>query len=113
MFEHETPYPEEIAAFGEAWIGPERYETHKETLIARYESPDDEDGQTVEIYCIAMPARFYTIRALEGPNSIGERQAAFEFRTGSSMAQLAADMGKAISEGMLGLHTRNCISSSS
>jgi hypothetical protein len=105
MFEtHYPPYPHEIAAFGAAWCGPELYETHKEQLIARYEPDADSDGQPVEIYCTPMPARFYTIRALESPNSVGEMQPGFELGTGSSMAQLAADMGAAIADGMLGLH---------
>jgi len=98
------PYKKEIDAFGSAWCGPELYETHKEQLVARYESPDSEDGQTVEIFCTPMPARFYTIRVLEGPNSVGDRQPAYELGTGSSMAELSAKIGEAIAEGMLSLH---------
>ena len=106
MFENTyPPYDHERAIFGDAWCGPELYEHGKECLVARYLSEDDSDGQSVEIYCTPMPARFYTIRALEGPNSIGEIQPGFEFETGSSMAQLAADIGQAVADGMLGLRT--------
>lgn len=98
------PYPEERAIFGKHWVGPESYRIHEESLIARYESDEDSDGQTVEIYCYPAPARFYKIRVLDSPNSVGEMQKGFEMGTGSSCAKLAADIGEAISEGMLELN---------
>lgn len=99
-----TPYDSELLAFGSNWRGPRQYELHREALVAVYRSADDDDGQTVEVYCTAMPARFYTIRALAGLNSVGDAKEPWEFRTGSSQAQLAADIAKAASEGMLGFH---------
>lgn len=101
------PYPEERATFGKHWIGPESYRIHKESLIARYESDEDSDGQTVEVYCYPAPARFYKIRVLDSPNSIGEMQKGFEMGTGSSCAKLAADIAEAVSEGMLGLNDQD------
>ena len=68
----DRPYEDELRAFGSNWCGPESYEIHKETLVARYESDICSDGQTVEVYCVAMPARFYIIRALAGANSVGD-----------------------------------------
>ncbi len=99
-----APYDEEIAAFNRNWIGPAKYESHKETLVARYDA--EGDGQPVEIYCTAMPARFYTLKALAGKNSIGKLIAPFEFMTGSGgeAAKLIAQMGKAIASGMLGFN---------
>ena len=99
-----VPYDEELTAFNRQWCGPDKYETHKETLVARYEAQGD--GQPVEIYCTAMPARFYTLKALAGKDSVGEPIAPFEFGTGSGieMARLVAQMGKAIAAGMLGWH---------
>lgn len=99
-----TPYDTELAAFNRHWCGPYKYESWKETLVARYEKEEVGDGQTVEIYCTAAPARFYTIRALAGKNSVGEPQAAYELGTGSSGDKLAAAIGSAISQGMLALH---------
>ncbi len=99
------PYQHEVLAFGENWCGPHTYEMYKEQLVARYESSDENDGQTVEVYCTIAPARFYTIKVLEGRDSVGNKKAAYAFQTGSGldMAKLAANMGEAISEGMLGL----------
>lgn len=99
----DPPLKDEIEAFGTAWCGPEMYEIHKAHLVARYDSPDDEDGQAVEIFCTPMPTRFYTIRVMEVPISTGGIRPAFELCTGSSMAMLAAQIGEAIANGMLGL----------
>ena len=98
------PYDNELNAFAEHWCGPRLYETHKETLVAKYLSDNDDDGQTVEVYCTAAPARFYKIKVLEGKDSIGRALPARELITGSGEAQLAADIALAISIGMLGIH---------
>lgn len=106
MFEtHYPPYDHEIKTFGDAWCGPEVYEHAKPHLVARYESPGDSDGQTVEIYCTPLPARFYEIRAIGGKNSVGEDVRGFSLGTGSGfeMAALAARTGEAIADGMLDL----------
>lgn len=103
MLIYDPPLKDEIEAFGTAWCGPEMYEIHKAHLIARYNPPDDKVGQPVEIICTPMPTRFYTIRVLEVPISSGGIRPAYELGTGSSMAMLAAQIGEAIADGMLGL----------
>ena len=74
------------------------------TLIALYEkNPKDGDGQHVEVYCTALLATFYTVKVLDGINSSNQSRCGYSLSTGSSMAQLAADLAEAISEGMVGL----------
>lgn len=98
------PYGKERSVFGEHWCGPEQYQHMEYALCASYKAVEGGDGQDVDVYCCAMPARFYTIVGKPGVNSVGEPVPAWEFGTGSSAAQLAADMAKAASEGMLGFH---------
>lgn len=98
------PYSHEIEAFGSAWCGPEMYEDHKENLVARCESPEGSDGQTVEVYCRPAPARFYTLKVFAGPNSCGDHQPGYELQTGSGMVELTARIAVAIAEGMLALN---------
>ena len=93
--------------FGEHWIGPEVFEHFQETLIARYEAESDSDGQTVEVYCEAAPARFYTLKVLSGPNSIGESQNGYEITTGSGQGELVARLAEAIQQGMIGFKDSN------
>jgi hypothetical protein len=97
------PYAHEIDAFGSAWCGPETYPQREDVLVARYDAPEGGDGQTVEVFGHAAPARFYKIRVLVGANSCGDPLPAYELCTGSSMAKLAADIGQAIADGMLAL----------
>ena len=97
-----APYASELLAFGNHWCGPETYKLWEETLVARYES--EGDGQSVEVYCCAAPARFYTIKVLADTNSVGDPLKPWELGTGSSMADLAAKIAKAASRGMLGFH---------
>ncbi len=89
----------EIAAFGAAWCGPSRYEHGEDVLIARYSG--DGDGQPVEVYVCAMPARFYRIRVLAAVDYQGRAKAPWELATGSGMAVLAGEMAAAIAGGML------------
>jgi hypothetical protein len=102
-----SPYPEEVETFGAHWIGPAKYSHSEPVLIATYaKNPKDGDGQTVEIYCEAHPARFYCAKVLPGANSIGAIKRGCEIRTGSGMdsARLIADIAEAISTGMLGVY---------
>ncbi len=92
---------EHIEIFGEYWCGPGKLEHGEDVLIARYPK-DNGDGQSVDIYCCAMPARFYILKVLADVNSVDESQVAYEVSTGSSQAGLAALIAKAISGGMLG-----------
>lgn len=96
------PYDNEISAFGSHWCGPEAYESWKEALVAEYVSGDDDDGQSVNVYCAAAPARFYRLEVLPGVNSVGKQQAGYEVATGSGCYRLSAELAKAISEGMIG-----------
>lgn len=102
IFDHlYAPYDHEVLAFGEHWLGLQRYKPWQETLIAQYIKPEGSDGQTVMVYGCAGPARFYKLYMLAGTNSVGEPKEAWELDTGSGQHQLVADMAKAISEGML------------
>lgn len=68
-----APYADEIAAFGPHWCGPKEYEHGEDALVALYTSSDDSDGQSVEVYCCAMPARFYTLKVLAGKTALAIR----------------------------------------
>ena len=78
----------------------------QETLIATFpKDPPDGDGQPVEVYCTALPAEFFTIRALEASDGVGSTLKAFEISTGSGMAELTRVIAQAITEGMLSAGT--------
>lgn len=94
---------EERRVFGKNWCGPEdSFKPWEETLVARY--PGEGDGQPVDVYCTAGPARFFTIKALEGKNSVGEVKKPWSLGTGSSEGELAAKIALAISRNMLDLN---------
>ena len=99
-----VPYRDEVRAFGSNWCGPEKYEGCTRTLIARYVSEYGSDGQTAEVFCYAVPARFYQIHVLAGENSVGEPTAAYEVRFGSSKSELVAEIAQAIAEEMIGFY---------
>jgi len=92
-----------VEAFAEHLIDKNiRVEHGKLTLIAKYpKNPADGDGQSVEVYCYAAPAEFFTIKALGDKNSYSENKTVFTLETGSGMAYLSAQIAQAISEGML------------
>ena len=97
------PYASESITFGKYWTDPEKYLHGEDVLCARYEASGD--GHPVEVYCCAMPARFYTIKVLPGPNSCGEMRSGWQLGTGSGMdcARLAHEIASAVAEGMLDL----------
>lgn len=99
--------PAETVFFGPAWCGPVKLPHGVEVLVARYEPEPNSDGQRVEVYCTAMPARGYIIRALAGRNSCGEPIAPFELHTGAGFNsdKLAADIAAATHRGMLASHS--------
>lgn len=78
--------------FGEHWVGPKVFEPHTKTLVAAYEVTH-EDGERVEVYCEAWPARFLTLRVG------GKEVAAFA----SGIRPLAIAMAKAIADADLTL----------
>lgn len=91
--------------FGEHWCGPQQFKPWEETLIAVYASPDTSDGQSVEVYLTAAPARFWTIRVLDDRDSAGESLDRFDITTGSGgreMAQFVHKTAELIADGMLG-----------
>lgn len=92
--------------FGKRWIGPERLDSYEPTLAAKFPKVGG-DGHDVEVYVQAAPARFYTVKALPGKNSVDEPQAGFEVTTGSGedIGRLAIKIAEAISEGMIGFRT--------
>jgi hypothetical protein len=95
---------QEREAFGEHFCGPERLPHGEEVLVAKYpKTPPDGDGQSVEVYCLAMPARFYVLRVAPEPNGFGKAQQGCTVSTGSSMRELAHLMAAAFSTGMLGV----------
>ena len=98
---------EDRKLFGKNWCGPEKYEHGKRVLIAKYKKQEKSDGQDVEVYCFAMPATFYIIKALRGKNSINKPQSPYEVSTGANgteMTKLAVTIAEQISEGMLGFY---------
>lgn len=71
--------------------------------VAFYETAQIGDGQSAVVRCAAMPARFYEIEVLPGYDSIARPKAGYIVRTGSGngMAELAARLADAISDGMI------------
>ncbi len=97
-----TPYAEERKAFGSHWCGPDRYEYGDWTLCAQYaKDPADGDGQNVDVYCSACPARFYKIVARPTPNSCNEPQEGFILRFGTGSERLVAQIAHEIARGMI------------
>lgn len=95
-------YDEEV--FGKHWCGPKAFSYGVWTKVADYPKTGG-DGQPAEVLCCATPARFYRVVARAAPNSVGTVNPGFILGTGSGMAELAHDIAKAASEGMLGLKT--------
>lgn len=95
----------EKAVFGDRWVFEgAAFEHGKETLIAQYPKPEPGDGQPVDVYCTAMPARFYRIAALASEDSVGEPKPAFSMSTGSGMEELSHAIAEAIESGMLSMN---------
>jgi hypothetical protein len=97
------PCESERKAFAGACCSfPETYPFYgEETLIAEYQKHDGSDGQSVRVFCCALPARFYTLEVLAGQDSIGTEQKPYVVRTGSGAAALAAALASAIASGMI------------
>ena len=92
---------EDMTVFGDKWCGPARLEHGKDTLIAQYpKDPPDGDGYPVDVYCCAMPARFYKIVAHPSRNSVDESKNGFTIGTGSIDCEFVAQLAKSISQGM-------------
>jgi hypothetical protein len=102
-----TPYSEELKLIGDKWQGPDQYGHFTEHLLAVYEG--EGDGQTVELYGSAAPARFYKLKVRKGHDSMGELQPGYEVNTGSGRAvlELAVKLAEEISGGMIGFKVDN------
>ena len=85
------------------FVGPEKLPHHERTLIAKFEDNEESDGYAVEVYCVALPAQFFEIVALNSKNSIGEEQIGFTLSTGSGCAEESFRIAKLLNEGMLKL----------
>lgn len=72
--------------------------------VAQLKSQPDNDGRDVEIYEVRYPARFFKIKVLPTPNSVGEISTGFCLSTGSGCDRLAFDIAKAAQNGMIGFH---------
>lgn len=99
------PYAEEREIFGRRWCGPEMYEHTRPVLVAVYEKdPHDGDGQRVEVWASAFPARFYEARVQAETNGVGKGRPAYTISTGSGlkMARLIAALAEAVTQGMIG-----------
>lgn len=93
--------PDEKRPFGKHWcFEGERFEHGKLALVAKYEGKSD--GHNVEVFCVAMPARFFKVVVAPRQAYNGPRQG-FTLNTGSDMGHLAADIAEALAGGMLGL----------
>ena len=91
----------ERTAFGENWCGPEQFKRGQKTLCAVYLPEEDGDGQKVEVYCLAAPARFYILKVLPRPNSVGEIQPGYNVHTASDAHEIAAALARGIARGMI------------
>jgi len=78
----------------------------KETLLQHFDKdPEDGDGQPVDVFVTAMPAKFYTIRAHGSKNSCGDEVKPFTLATGSGdkMRELSILIAEAAAGGMIGI----------
>lgn len=96
--------------FGDKWIGPEKFAHFDDHLIAIYTSDEGSDGQSVQVYASAAPARFWSIVAMEDRSSVGTVLPGYRVGTGSGgreMAEYVAKTAEMIATGMLGFHPGN------
>lgn len=95
--------------FGNNWCGPKEYKHFKKHLVATYSPDENSDGQPVDVYAVAAPARFWIIKALPDTDSMGEPREPYELSTGSGgkeMAEWVVQTAQLISEGMLSAKIR-------
>ena len=86
---------------GDNYMPEKEFNHYEDVKIATLLSDNDDDGQDVIIYESRAPARFFKIKALDTPNSVGDIQKGFTLSTGSDVDQLAYDIAIAIHTGML------------
>jgi hypothetical protein len=89
-----------IESLGKLYEHPkDGFENGQEYLIATVKGQGD--GQTVEVYEIRLPSRFFILKVQPGNNSIGEPQEPYEVGTGSGEAEFVGQIAIAIANGML------------
>lgn len=99
---------------GREYQPPEKFRHGEWELVAEMKKdPEDGDGQSVRVFECRMPARFFKLEAAADANSCGEEQQPFVVTTGSGdeMGHLIGELAKAITQGMLGIKTPNCMNS--
>ena len=90
-------------ALNDNWCGPDKLPHAEEVRIAIFDKEDGGDGHKVELYCTAMPAKFFTIKALETRNSAGELRQGFKLNTGSGCFEWSIKTAEMLTEGTLGV----------
>jgi len=85
----------ETREWGSLWCGPDVLPHGEPTLIARLPA-EDEDGDDVEVFCTAMPARFYRVDSIRR-----DRPTPRCLEMGSGMAEYARATAFHLARGML------------
>lgn len=88
--------------FGPHWVWPDRTKIPhgEDSLVAVYHAFGP-DGQEVEVFLSAWPARFYKLKVKESHNSLGDLEPAYDIAFGSGEAPLAALIAQKIATGCL------------
>lgn len=89
--------------FSGNFVGPEKLDHWKETLIAKFDEIADNDGFGVEVYCTAAPATFFKIVALDSHNSVDDFKKGFSLSTSSGDGSEVFQIAKMLNDGMLDL----------
>lgn len=100
-----TSTPEDSQMFGAYYIyDPEPFKHGEWRHVATFPKTGG-DGQQVEIDECRWPARFYRLRVIAGPNSVGEMRQGFTLSTGSGsvMGKLMVKLAHEIAIGMVSL----------
>lgn len=83
------------------WCGPSTLAHGIEVRIAVFKDDIKNDGYAVELCCTATPANFYTIKALDSKNSVGDMRKGFSLHTGSGCFEWAVETARMVNTGML------------
>ena len=89
----------EKAVFGSSWCGPDKFNRTDRPLIANYPKEIDSDGQSVEIYCSAGPARSYEVKVLDDKDN-HKKGSVIKFGAGVG-GKLAVQIAEAIQDGLI------------
>lgn len=95
--------PDDRRAFGERWCcGVDEFPHGQDVLVARYPKTH-EDGQPVDVYVCALPARFYQLEVPASADSGGQSRPGYRIETGSGnhCQVMVAMIAEALAGGML------------